>query len=785
MLQSRTLEIYPTSRAIREELQHLLSQNSLLPKFITIGDFEKKALLVPGRTFIDEDTRTILMQQASDFANFGALQIEREFFAFMKNSQYLFSFFEELAVEKVAIEDLVLHDTYASYEEHLQILRQLRDNYIALLDAAHYVDKMTLPSLYRLNEAYLRSFSRIDLHLEGYLSRFEIEIFTEIADIVPLCIHLHAGRFNRKMVDAFSEMGFALEIGHDYILDLSAREIASARPHTPPQTNYTIAPQPGALQQVAFVKKKIYDFINEGYAPEEIVVILPRGDFATKLDLFDIENNLNFAMGFGYTTTDIYRRLDAIYSLFTERSHENRYRVQQLEIAPELLDAVAQKWSKRLTPSETEALLDALVPEAQSEAYRLYDTERTLFRKLLPTLAHYPFHKVLHLFLGRLSRLSLDDTRGGKVTVMEILETRGIAKEAVIVVDFNEGVLPNISRKDLFLSSAIREAAGLPTPVDRENLQKYYYSRIFDRAKAVAVCYIEDEQNQPSRFLEELAIHDRHRPLGDLREILFARRDPLPHYMRQTLIHPYDFSSQPLSASALRAFLDCRRKFYFRYIRKLHEFEIPKDADDERETGILLHDALHAVYRTHRHYDDRDTLMRALQRELYLRSEDRPTLRFVIDRWLETLAPFVTQEIRRFAEGYRVHSTEQTYSTPFGHLTLTGNIDRIDIRGDAYYILDYKSGKIPQTSRKGLEKESDFQLQFYYLITRSLGNVEEALYYDLRSGELVADALFDEKLDLLYTHLASLDAKEYDFTMTEDRKKCQYCPYQKICNRIL
>jgi len=79
------LEIYATSRAIREELTRMLSQNTILPKMTTIGEFEKKALLVPGRTFIDEDTRILLMQEASDFSNFRSLNIDREFFSFLKN----------------------------------------------------------------------------------------------------------------------------------------------------------------------------------------------------------------------------------------------------------------------------------------------------------------------------------------------------------------------------------------------------------------------------------------------------------------------------------------------------------------------------------------------------------------------------------------------------------------------------------------------------------------------------------------------------------------------------
>ncbi len=785
MLQNNTLEIYPTSRAIREQLTRIRSQNQILPRMITIGEFEKKALLVPDRTFIDEDTRVLLMQEASDFSNFKSLNIDREFFTFLKNSKYLFSFFDELAVEFVEIETLKEFDTYASYDEHLEILATLQKKYKELLESRDYVDKMTLPSLYRLNYKFIRSFSRIDLYLEGYFNRFELQIFEEISEHTPLFIHLHANRFNQKMLDTFRTYGFALEIDHEYILDFQTKTIAQTKAAAKSETHYSVDAKQNAIEQIAFVKKKLYDFIQKGYKPEDIVVILPKSSTVDLLNLFDEENNFNFAMGFPFRKTDIYRKIDALYSYYMERSHENRHRIEMLGYDLQKIEPMLKKWSARLGDKKIIAMLQSLVEEEESESYRLYQTELLLFQKLLPVLSHYPFHKVIHLFLNRLDRLSLDDTRGGKVTVLEILETRAIQKEAVIVIDFNEGVLPSISRKDLFLSSAIREACRLPTPTDRENLQKYYYSRIFDRAKEVAVCYIEDEQHQPSRFLEELQLTQYRHDHGDLKQILLPFHTPSPHYTQPDLILPYDFGATPLSASALKTFLDCKRKYYFKYIQKFKEFEIPKEQDDERVVGVLLHEALKTVYAKKSTYLHEEDLLLDLQRELYLRSEESPSLRFVIDKWLEMLKPFIQHEVKHFAEGYTVFTTEKTFSAPFEKLELTGKIDRIDQKEGKFFIIDYKSGTLPKTTPKTLEKATDFQLQFYYLITQQLGDIEEAYYYDLKNASLQSEPLFDQKLDLLYSHLESLKATEFNFMMTEELQKCTFCPYQKICNRIM
>ena len=786
MLQTKKLEIYPTSRAIREQLLGSLSQDRLLPKTITIGEFEKKALLVPNRTFVDEDTKILLMQEASNFANFKALNIDREFFTFLKNSKYLFSFFEELAVELVDIETLKTFDTYASYNEHLEILQTLQQKYIQLLDEKNYVDKMTLPSLYRLNQKYIKSFEQIDLYLEGYLNRFELKLFTEVARLTPLIIHIHTNRFNQKMIDAFSTFfSLTLKEDHYYMLDMQKQSILTEEKIPEPATEYIIDAQESRIDQIAFIKQKIYDFTHKGFPPEEIVVILPKSSSAELLDLFDEENNFNFAMGFAFSKTQIYKKLDALYQYYMEKNHENYYRIRALGFSSEKAEKLQENWSKRVDHKTILNIFKTIIPEEENDAYKLYESELTLFGKLIPTLAHYPFHKILHLFLNRLAKLSLDDTRGGKVTVLEILETRGIQKEALIVIDFNEGILPSVSRKDLFLSSSIRKSCHLPTPSDRENLQKYYYKRIFDQAKEVAICYVQDEQNQPSRFLEELSIQDNHSTHGDLKHILFPFHTYKPHFILDDLILSYDFTKTGLSASSLKSFLNCKRQYYFKYIAKIEDFEIPKDLNDERIIGNILHDALKSLYQRQNSYLDQEALLLDLQKELYIRSEHSPSLRFLIDIWLEKLKPFIKKEVERFHEGFEVYMTEKKFTTVYEHLPLNGNIDRIDKQENDYYILDYKSGKIPKTTSKSLEKTTDFQLQFYYLITQDLGNVADALYYDLNSASLISEDLFDEKLDLLYTHFETLQAKEFNFTMTEDLKKCQYCPYQKICDRIL
>ena len=139
------LEVFATSRAVRSFYDTFIDANILLPKAITIAELEQKAVLVPRHSLVDDDMRVLLMQEASRFTKFELLYIEREFFTFLKNSSYLFRFFEELSHEKVALDALMGADTYEHYAEHLEVLQTLLKHYKALLSKQSLYDRITLP----------------------------------------------------------------------------------------------------------------------------------------------------------------------------------------------------------------------------------------------------------------------------------------------------------------------------------------------------------------------------------------------------------------------------------------------------------------------------------------------------------------------------------------------------------------------------------------------------------------------------------------------------------------
>ena len=72
-------------------------------------------------------------------------------------------------------------DAYAEFGTHLEILERLLENYQILLDERGYTDKAFIPTAYILNEGFLKAYGQIEIHLEGYLSHFELALLEKIA----------------------------------------------------------------------------------------------------------------------------------------------------------------------------------------------------------------------------------------------------------------------------------------------------------------------------------------------------------------------------------------------------------------------------------------------------------------------------------------------------------------------------------------------------------------------------------------------------------------------------
>ena len=772
--------VLPTSRAIRQHILAYRDQNAFLQRYMTMGELMARAVLAEGYENVDSDTRTLALLEAADFDVFAELQIERNFFTFTKNAAYLFRFFEELSGELVEIGALDAADTYGDFSEHIAILQRLRERYRSLCASRKMLDRIFLPEHYTLHTAWLAAQEGFDVVAEGYLTNFELQVLREIAALIPVTLTFEATRYNTKMQEKLAGYGIETQPGLRYRIDLAAMQAA-----VPEQVAVTAriraTPLPERILQAAFVKQKIYEMVDAGIEPERIAVVLPDEGFVPLLRPFDAEGNLNFAMGESMEESLFVRRCRALMAYAEHPGVENTMRLHRLFEGG--YEEVVKAYGDACSIEAFTALTEALLAGETEAAAVVVKEERFYFERLIPRLGESSLRALLHLFVNRVASRSLDDVRGGKVTVMGVLETRACRFDGVIIVDFNEAYVPHKSDKDLFINSAVRGRAGLPTTGEREALQKQFYYQLISRAKRVEIAYVSNEATLPSRFLKELGIPSVREYADDAWGNILFQRAAKRRLEVETIEGEHDFTRQPLSATALKTFLECRRRFYYRYIASLAPHQLPRETPEEFEVGNALHNALRDVYTDRDHFTDPNVLKAAVAQALVSHSGTTELERFLQQLWLKKLEPFFTHEARRFAS-VRVKSCETALSMPYLGLTLEGRIDRIDRGPEGLEVLDYKSGGYPLYTARSVENATDFQLEFYALLAAQQGEVAYSGYYDLGSGAIVTDALQPRKFALLDEHLAALrETKHFVFDRTDELSRCRFCPYADLCQR--
>ena len=781
-MDNSTLIVLPSARAIRHEQLSLESQTLFLPNYITMSEFISRLCLVKSYSTLEEDSRILLLLEASDFKAFSGLKIQRNFFTFTKNASYIFKFFEELSAEMYDIRELKSADIYAEFEEHISVLEELYIRYENLCNERKLLDKIFLPKYYEFNASTIQNYKTIELYVDGYLTNFELSILEKCTHYCEVILHFQATKYNLKMQSKFESLGFEIEKNTSYKLNLNTKQTLF---QVKLQNNSLVSCESfsESLLQIGFIKQKVYEFIQKGYEAEKIAVILPDETLAEKLKTFDDKSNFNFAMGETFTHTPIYTKLHATYQALEQNSKENFSRLDR--VSRDMYDSLKNIFRLEASSVDVVELLQNYKDSfTQREHIKIYEEELYRFKTVLPFMEGMQVKSLLSLFLQRLAKRTIDDIRGGKVTVMGVLETRSIQFDAVIIVDFSDMHVPKRSNKDMFLNTQLREIAKLPTMNDRENLQKHYYYMLMQRSKEVAISYVESLHSDASKFLKQLGItSDKKYDELNYANILF---DSSEHKSleEEKIIQEYSFKNVKISATRLKTFFMCKRKYFYKYIQGIKSHEIPKDMPREYEIGQNVHDALKNLYSKKNSYDNVELLQKDLHKELDAVRGKTELESYLIDMQKKRLESFCELEISRFNNGWVVDSCEKNLECKFAGATLIGQIDRIDRSKDGLYVLDYKTGSFVLNNKNNYADAIDFQLEFYYLLANEIGEVRGCGFYDLKNIKIEEESFLEEKLLILEEKIKELlELTTIDFELCEDRNHCKFCEYKLLCNR--
>jgi CRISPR/Cas system-associated exonuclease Cas4 (RecB family)/truncated hemoglobin YjbI len=442
--------------------------------------------------------------------------------------------------------------------------------------------------------------------------------------------------------------------------------------------------------------------------------------------------------------------------------------------------------------------------------------------------------------------------------IMGMLETRNLDFRNVFILSMNDGVFPAKPQQNSFIPTNLRKGFGLPTVETRDAIFSYLFYRLVQRAEKVFLIYntedFEGHRGEISRFLQQIqfesGLNIEHKLLQSAVSVLPDRTISIKktkEILNHLLNYCGDSNEKLLSftPSAINTYLECRLRFYFRYVLKLDEEKEIEENIGMKELGNLFHLAaefLYTAFLGKDHPIEKNDII-ALQKQVplfidkayrkqYKMDENEPVesegqwvlIREILKKMLlrvleidKKYAPFSIKGLEAGQlEGYTaqisVESEQKTYM-----VSLKGIIDRIDEKGHVLRLTDYKTGRDKSnfTSMASLFDRNDksrnkavFQLFFYALLADKTGkwknNLLQPALFNLselfadpfdwkvemkgkysKNGEIIMDAR--PYLEEFENHLRQLLSEIYDlnedFDQTEDLEKCRYCSYASICNR--
>lgn len=771
-LEKAPLFVFSSTRRLKHF--YLEQGEGFLPSAMSMGSFFEQAFYIPNQKKIPKSTRQILMidtikaiAKEKKSALEGLLLFENSFLGYLESTSFLFDLFDELSSACIKLNELSFKDIYLDYEKHLEVLEMIYDRYVKKLEELGFYDKIMQKKPTILKE-FFEHFSSIEWHLDGFMSVFERQCLLEAAELVPITLHLSCDKYNQKFLEF---LNLKLETDCDYSIDFKTQKILS-QTFNDQKIEPKLYANSSYLKQGALVLQTTEEYLQKDDDPNKMAIITPNADFLPFLKLLDKNNNLNFAMGLGAKNSPYYTELVKILEDL-QTSDLNLSGSALLDLENITLALLEQQSSKEKAP----------LKEAHSQIMHQYHL-------LKDTLKNYSLKDLLHLYLQEFeANFRLDDSSGGKIRVMDTLETRGIQFDKVVIVDFNETCVPNLKDCDLFLNSALRQSLNLPTLLDKKNLQKHYYYQLFKNSKEVALSYIESETSKASNMLLELDLHTE--PIKDAYTLF--ETSPLKDYQEEEIkaaIHK-DFS---FSASSLNAFLTCKRRFYYHYIKRFKE--TPKD-ESNSAVGSLIHELLKEAY-------EKDKTPHSLEERLIqlLETRENVTPKERLDTLvaLKKIQAFYLKEKERFNVKIKILDLEKSFETIIQGVAFKGRIDRIDKTADNEIILldykfknDLKLDNMSKTQRGGLSPieiaqiSTDYQMAIYAHALKNLGYKDpiKAFFYDLRKGELLEEdeLVLQAKMDHLEFSLIPKLKQEIDFEKTLEVKDCEYCSFKDMCNR--
>lgn len=806
----------------------------ILPDALSISEFFTK-ITFSNYSMIPNNVRDFFMFQALQNVKQktkniskktqGFLNFETSFMLFLQTSSVLLQFYDELREHKIAITRNSLNefakiDSYDEYNEQLNILSDIYEEYNSLLKANELTDSIYSDNTqsYNIFSEYIQSFSSIHIELEGFISPLQYEILERVSSITPTFLYFRTDKYN---IGHFQFLKQNIESFKSYIYNLQTKDLFMRDTKRLQKKNIKLYKTTKRLSQanlaIALANKWQDKILCNEASENDFAVILPSESFCNHLFTLDSNNIFNFAMGIHVAYLESYNVLLSLYDSYIQT------KVFDIALLLECKDSYNKEKINELNGhclQDSTTLLNPNIFHLEKILILLFENEEALLAQMMQILLTFNhianrnffnvntlhFENLFTLFMREIAGLKINHVAGGKIKVIGTLEARNLHFKEVLILDFNDELVPNVTHDDMFLNSKIRSYYGMPTRKDKENLYKHHYYNIMKNTELTHISFVNNEEQIESNMLFEL---DCNIESAQSIDALYSYYD----ITKQANITFYEdkYKSfgfvENLSATILNVYNECSRKFYYRYIEKLKE-----EKTQSQYFGSIIHEWLFEAYSPY--IEEVLTLdsitkiessffarLHALNTFLLTKNNREKNIEidmktFVkLDSFTPYIKTFFEHERDRVKKScIKILGLEYKFRIENFHINsiqnrgynLEGIVDRIDMVDNEIVLYDYKSGV-------GTPKSSDLQMPFYAMclddmpLLKPYTNLNTKLaYYHIGTKDVSKILIFnDEKKiseNIQKIHKILETFGEIN-EMTDKLSTCKNCEYVILCNR--
>ncbi|MBQ4508875.1 MAG: PD-(D/E)XK nuclease family protein [Paludibacteraceae bacterium] len=201
------------------------------------------------------------------------------------------------------------------------------------------------------------------------------------------------------------------------------------------------------------------------------------------------------------------------------------------------------------------------------------------------------------------------------IQIIGVLETRAMDFDNLLILNVEEGVVPQVGEDLSYFPFYLRKAYGMQTAEESTDVYAYNFFRLMRRARHVTLTYCgsESKNNRKtmSRFVMQMlasndfnirkfALNER----NEMRPPVCQQPDNQENSSLLSLLHPGedgmlcrpDGKVMRLSPSALNTYRTCPMEFYLAYVKGIRPEEETGDLLSRAELGRLVHQTIQCLY---------------------------------------------------------------------------------------------------------------------------------------------------------------------------------------------